>query len=211
LPRQVYLLLNTPAFTGHTTVHEPLDSHGSRCSAVAITELPMSEERWSARTPIPMAKPLELAASPADQKGIDPRQGGTQLCVIEVTVVVDPTADARIVHRCQVLRGFVAAAMKRQIDRACSHRSRRGMSAPDVAAGNDERLPGRCDPLPSGYPTVACLRSLSEFPLAAPAEESSFLRTSDSRACRGCSKDRPQTRQPIVRLLRPLPGSPSHA
>src|SRR5208283_4160480 len=29
LPRQVCLLLNMPAFPGHTTVREPLDSHGS--------------------------------------------------------------------------------------------------------------------------------------------------------------------------------------
>src|SRR5262245_39713218 len=37
LPRRVWLPLNTPAFTGHTTVREPLDSYGSRCSAVAMT------------------------------------------------------------------------------------------------------------------------------------------------------------------------------
>src|SRR6516162_4370023 len=29
-----------PALTGHTTVHDPLESHGSRCSAVAGTALP---------------------------------------------------------------------------------------------------------------------------------------------------------------------------
>ena len=36
MPRRVYLPLNTPAFTGHTTVHDPLESHGSRCSTVAL-------------------------------------------------------------------------------------------------------------------------------------------------------------------------------
>ena len=29
MPRQVYLLLNMPAFAGHTTVRETLASHGS--------------------------------------------------------------------------------------------------------------------------------------------------------------------------------------
>jgi hypothetical protein len=29
LPRQAFLLLNMPAFAGHTTVREPLDSYGS--------------------------------------------------------------------------------------------------------------------------------------------------------------------------------------
>src|ERR1700722_16012922 len=28
------------------TVHDPLESHGSRCSAVAMTQCPMSKERW---------------------------------------------------------------------------------------------------------------------------------------------------------------------
>src|SRR5262249_22364877 len=64
--------------------------------------------------------------------------------------------------------------------------NRRGIPARDVAAGNDGRLPGRRDPLPSGCPTGACRRSLSVFPLAVPVEESSSLRTSDSKACRGC-------------------------
>src|ERR1700730_1997524 len=90
----------------------------------------MSEERWSgatepakpiSRTPSPMAKPLELAARPTNQKGIDPRQGGTHLRVIEVAVIVDPTADARIVHRCQVLQGFVAAVMKGPAPNCSAH------------------------------------------------------------------------------------------
>jgi len=60
----------------------------------------------------PIAEPLELAARPADDIGIDPRQGWTQLRVIESAVVVYPAANARIVHRRQVLQGFVAATMK---------------------------------------------------------------------------------------------------
>jgi len=46
-----------------------------------------------------MATPLEFAARPTKDIGIDPRQGRTQLRVVEVAVVVDPTTNARIVHR----------------------------------------------------------------------------------------------------------------
>ena len=56
-----------------------------------------------------------------------------------------------------------------------------------------------------GIPNVVCHHSLSAFPLAAPVEESSSLRTIDSRACRGCLKDQPRTRQSIAHLLRSLP------
>jgi len=31
---------------GHTSLREPLDSYGSRCSAVSMTELPVGEECW---------------------------------------------------------------------------------------------------------------------------------------------------------------------
>src|SRR5512142_3116229 len=115
----------------------------------------MGEERWSSaakpdkpisRTPSPMAKPLELAASPADQKGIDPRQGGTQLRVIEVAVVVNPAADARIVHRCQVLQGLVAAMMKRPTPNCSAYgfqrrRTRRGHEAVRRDMPLPDRLP----------------------------------------------------------------------
>ena len=42
--------------------------------------------------------PLELAAYPPDDISIDPLQGRTQLRLIEVAVVGDPAADARVVH-----------------------------------------------------------------------------------------------------------------
>src|ERR1700737_4700921 len=58
-------------------------------------------------------QPLELAARPADDIEIDPLQGRTQLRLVEVAVVVDPAANARIVHLGQVLQGLVAAMMKR--------------------------------------------------------------------------------------------------
>src|SRR5690242_21525545 len=60
-----------------------------------------------------VAHPLELAAYPPDDIGIDPLQGRTQLRLVEVTVVGDPAADARIVHLGQFGQGFVAAVMKR--------------------------------------------------------------------------------------------------
>src|SRR5246500_3413613 len=57
--------------------------------------------------------PLELAAHPPDDISIDPLQGRTQLRLIEVAVVGDPAADARVVHLGQFGQGLVAAMMKR--------------------------------------------------------------------------------------------------
>src|SRR2546421_9526991 len=48
-------------------------------------------------------QPLELAARPADDIEIDPLQGRTQLRLVEVAVVVDPAANARVVHFGQIL------------------------------------------------------------------------------------------------------------
>ena len=113
----------------------------------------MSEELWIgatkpdkpiSRTPSPMAKPLKLATSPADQKGIDPRQGGTQLRVIKVAVIVDPAADARIVHRCQILQGFVAAVMKRPAPNCPAYGfQRRWTRSGHEAVRRDMPLPNR--------------------------------------------------------------------
>jgi len=49
-------------------VHEPLDSHGSRCSAVAIAEPPVGEERWiDAAKPLkPVSRPFRLSAQPLE-------------------------------------------------------------------------------------------------------------------------------------------------
>src|SRR5215470_19044545 len=60
-----------------------------------------------------VAHPLELAADPPDDIGIDPLQGRTQPRLVEVAVVGDPTADARVVHLGQLSQGFVAAVMQR--------------------------------------------------------------------------------------------------
>src|SRR5215469_14770029 len=82
----------------------------------------MSEEGWvGAAEPVKpiscslglVAHPLELATGPPDDIGIDPFQGRTQLRLVEVTIVVDPAADARVVHLRQLSQGFVAAVMQR--------------------------------------------------------------------------------------------------
>src|ERR1019366_3103026 len=115
----------------------------------------MSEECWSGAAkpgkPISsafrlMAKPLEFAARPASDIGIDPRQGRTQLRVVELAVVVDPAANARIVHRRQVLQGFVAAMMKRPAPDCPAHglqrrRTRRRHEAVRVDMPLPDRLP----------------------------------------------------------------------
>src|SRR5262249_37064522 len=48
LSRRVWLPLNTPAFTGHTTVRDALNSYGSRCSAVChdIAASHVAERPW---------------------------------------------------------------------------------------------------------------------------------------------------------------------
>src|SRR5262252_4666440 len=95
----------------------------------------MGKERWvGAAEPVEpisrafglVAHPLELATRPPDDIGIDPLQGRTQLRLVEVAVVGDPAADARIVHLGQFGQGLVAAMMKRP--------------AADVAADAHQRL-----------------------------------------------------------------------
>ena len=73
-----------------------------------------------------MAHSLELATRPPDDIGIGPLQGRTQLRLVEVAVIDDPTADARILHLGQFGQGLVAAMMKRP--------------ATDVAADARQRL-----------------------------------------------------------------------
>src|SRR5262249_61020778 len=87
-----------------------------------MTELPVGEEcRIYSAWPIkpvscPLGlptQPLELAARPADDIEIDPLQGRTQLRLVELAVVVDPAANARVVHLGQILQALVATRMKR--------------------------------------------------------------------------------------------------
>jgi hypothetical protein len=60
-----------------------------------------------------IAPPLELAACPSDDIGIDALESGTQLRLVEMAVVADPAANARIVHLGQFAQGLVAAFVKR--------------------------------------------------------------------------------------------------
>ena len=60
-----------------------------------------------------VAHRFELTARPPNDIGIDPHQRRTQLRLVEVAVVGDPAADARVVHPGQVSQGFVAAVMQR--------------------------------------------------------------------------------------------------
>jgi len=60
-----------------------------------------------------MAHPLELAACPSNDIGIDPLEGRTQLRLVKVAVVADPAADAWVVHRGQLSQGQVTAVVKR--------------------------------------------------------------------------------------------------
>src|ERR1700719_2759539 len=64
-----------------------------------------------------VTQPLELPARPADDIGIDPLEGRTQVRPIEVAVVVDPAFDVRIVHLGQILQGLVAVMVKCRIAR----------------------------------------------------------------------------------------------
>ena len=60
-----------------------------------------------------VAHALEFAARPPNDIGIDPLQGRTQLRLVEVAVVGDPTADHRIVERGQLFQGLVTAVVQR--------------------------------------------------------------------------------------------------
>src|SRR5579864_9379052 len=104
----------------------------------------------------------------------------------------------------------LGAPHRSQICRVGSRRSQDETPAPESAPGIDGRLPGQCGRRQLECPTAASHPLFLEYRPAAPAEESSSLRTCDSRVCRGCPKGWPQTPQSIVHLLQPLLGSPSH-
>src|ERR1700756_5540742 len=92
-----------------------------------------------------VAHPLELAAYPPDDIGVDPLQGRTQLRLVEVAVVNDPAADARVVHLGQFGQGFVAAMMKRPAP-DISADARRGLRADGGLETVREEAPVRLHP-----------------------------------------------------------------
>src|SRR5436190_19667418 len=84
----------------------PLDlsTDRSRCAPFARR----SHSNQSLSSLIWLTQPLERAARPADDIGINPLESRTQLRAIELAVVVDPAFDVRIVRLGQILQGFVA-------------------------------------------------------------------------------------------------------
>src|SRR5215471_14843417 len=87
--------------------------HDRTASGRRVSDLLGVADQTSLVPPGLPTQPLELAARPADDIEIDPLQGRTQLRLVEVAVVVDPAANARVVHLGQVLQGLIAAMMKR--------------------------------------------------------------------------------------------------
>ena len=91
-----------------------------------------------------MDHPLELAARPADDKGIDPLQGRTQPRPVEVAVVVDPASNVRVVRLGQILQGFVTVMMERPSpDRPADERQRLRAGRRHEAVRGDVPLPYR--------------------------------------------------------------------
>src|SRR5262245_36075777 len=140
------------------TVHDPLESHGSRCSAVAMTEGPVDKEfrRLPAEPVEPvsaapglMNHPLVLATGPSNDIGIDPLQRRPELRLVEVAVVGDPAADGRIVHPGQLFQGFVTAVMQRPSpDLPADAHKRLGTGGRLEAVREDAALPRHPHDLP---------------------------------------------------------------
>src|SRR6201993_743870 len=167
------------------SVRESLDSYGSRCSAGSMTELPVGEERWiypaepvkPVSRPLGLAtQPLELATRPADDIEIDPLQGRTQLRLVEVAVVVDPAANARVVHLGQVLQGFVAAMMKRPAPNGSAdgrqrfrtgggQEGRKRVTAPPQRFPRSERKPEKVERLVRKVATAVCILAIDDLRL----------------------------------------------
>src|SRR6201984_2039744 len=167
------------------SVREPLDSYGSRCSAVSMTELPVGEECWiyPAEPVKPVScplglptQPLELAARPADDIEIDPFQGWTQLRLVEVAVVVDPAANARVVHLGQVLQGLVTAMMKRPAPNCSAdgrqrlrtgggQEARKGPTSPSQRFPRPERKPEKVERLVRKVATAVRILAVDDLRL----------------------------------------------
>src|ERR1700756_3860677 len=150
-----------------------------------MTELPVGEECWiSPAEPVkPISRPLglptqplELAARPADDIEIDPLQGRTQLRLVEVAVVVDPAANARVVHFGQVLQGLVAAMMKRPAPNCSAdgrqrfrtgggQEARKGPTSPPQRFPRSERKPEKVAPLVWKVATAVRLLAVDDLRL----------------------------------------------
>jgi hypothetical protein len=58
------------------------------------------------------AQTFELACCPAGQVAVDVQQGRIQCRLVEGTEVVNPAADDRVEHRCQIVKVLVAAQLQ---------------------------------------------------------------------------------------------------
>src|ERR1700737_3069206 len=167
------------------SVREPLDSYGSRCSAVSMAQPPVGKEHWicSAQPVKPVSRPLglatqplELAARPADDIEIVPLQGRTQLRLVEVAVIVDPAANARVVHLGQVLQGLVAAMMKRPAPNCSAdgrqrlrtgggQEARKGLTSPSQRFPRSERKPEKVERLVRKVATAVRILAVDDLRL----------------------------------------------
>ena len=86
-----------------------------------MPKTPADEESWTGTLnprqtfPRPFRLPaqsLVLSTRPANDIGINPLEGRTQLCPVEVAVVVEPATDVRIVRPGQLLQGLVTMTVK---------------------------------------------------------------------------------------------------
>ena len=85
-----------------------------------------------------MTQPFELSARPADDIEIDPLQGRTQLRLVEVAVVVDPAANARV--KALIIADSVSEGLRRPGAARGEAGYRQGRAGRRVAGGLVERL-----------------------------------------------------------------------
>src|SRR4030088_701863 len=123
-----------------------------------------------------VAHPLELATCPPDDIEIDPLQGRTQLRLVEVAVVVDPAANARVVHLGQVLQGLVAAMMKRPAPNCSAdgrqrlrtgggQETRKGLTSPSPRFSRPEHKPEKVERLVRKVATAVRILAVDDLRL----------------------------------------------
>src|SRR5262245_49029054 len=121
-------------------------------------------------------QPLELAARPADDIEIDPLQRRTQLRLVEVAVIVDPAANARIVHLGQVVQRLVAAMMKRPAPNCSAdgrqrlrtgggQEARKGLTSPSQRFPRSERKPEKVERLVRKVATTVRILAVDDLRL----------------------------------------------
>src|SRR5215216_697127 len=121
-------------------------------SATSRGDPAMSAQEAKAVVRLEIVAGPTLTSRPADDIDIDPFKGRTQLRPVEVTVVVDPALNVRIVRLGQILQGLVAVMVKgpppdRPADRLQRFRTGGRHEAVRVDAPAPHRLPrSKCKP-----------------------------------------------------------------